>query len=225
MDRDGSFHQNPLMNRLALLLAVVAATSLTASAVLAAPGVTVRYFDGVAQIQLEGDYPLMRYTVWRAESADGPFATAITGQSTLCIGACFADDRTAEPGHTYWYRFDLEAQDGSQTSYGPYPILILGTRVLEPRVGVFPNPGSGAARVELRLPGKWAEGPLPATVTFHDLQGRVLRTLHRGPLARGLTSVAWDGRGADGRRLEPGCYFVRFATPLGSATARVLRIR
>jgi len=73
-----------------------------------------------------------------------------------------------------------------------------------------PRPESG--RLELFVGGEG--GPVEAEAGLFDLQGRSVATLHRGPLARGLSVLAWDGRGRDGRTLEGGLYFLRFASPL-----------
>ena len=50
-----------------------------------------------------------------------------------------------------------------------------------------------------------------------------MRTLYRGALARGFTAIALDGRDANGGALRAGVYFVRVESPLGSATARMVR--
>ena len=49
--------------------------------------------------------------------------------------------------------------------------------------------------------------------------------LHRGALARGLASFAFDGRGDDGRPLASGRHFLRFSTPLDTRVTRIVRAR
>lgn len=205
---------------LALSIAVLA---LVADLALAEPGVEVRYYQGVPQIHLEGSYPQSRYTVYRSSTAGGAW-TAVSDFQTLCLGPCYGEDLAAEPGRTYWYRFDLLLQDGSLASYGPYAVTI--SPLLAQRFGarVMPNPSRGAGQVEIHLAGAATEPPLRASAVLYDLQGRAVRTIFEGSLARGLTRLDWDGRGSDGRTLAAGSYFLRLSTPLGVATSRVLRV-
>lgn len=202
----------------------LAACSLAASLALAEPAVEVRMHEGVPQIVLEGQYPQSRYTVWRAASADAPFE-AITRQDALCLGPCFADDRTAVPGETYWYRFDLTLADGRPVSFGPYRVALPAPSPRALDVRVFPNPSRGAATVEVYLRGASADAPLAVEATILDLQGRRLRTLERGMLPRGVTALRWDGRDDSGRVLGTGHYFLRLASPLGVRVTRIHRVR
>ena len=77
-------------------LLAVAALTLTASLSLADPGFQILYQDGVPRVQIEGNYANSTYTIWRAQSIQGPWR-AVTNQNILCLGNCFADDRTALP--------------------------------------------------------------------------------------------------------------------------------
>lgn len=60
-----------------------------------------------------------------------------------------------------------------------------------------------------------AQGPLRLAV--YDLAGRAVARLHDGPLAAGRHRFAWDGRAA-----QPGLYFVRLDSPLGTATRKLV---
>ncbi len=62
----------------------------------------------------------------------------------------------------------------------------------------------------------------PARVDLFDLEGRRVRTLANRDLPAGLTLIPWDGRDAAGRSLPRGIYFARLASPVVTATARVL---
>jgi hypothetical protein len=44
-------------------------------------------------------------------------------------------------------------------------------------------------------------------------------------MARGRTTLAWDGRGDAGQVLGAGVYFARIATPIGIASTRIVRFR
>lgn len=84
----------------------------------------------------------------------------------------------------------------------------------------WPNPGSGAVtlRFALARPGE-------AALTVHDLAGRQVAALARGPHAAGEHVVRWDGRGDDGRGLAPGLYLARLVTATGERTVRLARLR
>lgn len=211
-----------IMIRSALLS--TAALILVAGLALAEPGVEVRYYAGVPQIQLEGSYPQSRYTVYRAERPDGPFA-ALTELGTLCVGTCYAEDPAALPGRTYYYRFDLQLQDGSLVTYGPFAVTISPDLAARVQARMIPNPSRAASRIELILAGSASDASLDVDVRLFDLQGRAVRTILRGPLARGMTSFVFDGRADDGRPLPSGTYFLRFSTPLGTQVARIVRAR
>ena len=205
-----------------LTLSVVGLT-LVAGLAFADPGVEVRYYAGVPQIHLQGSYPRAQYTMYRSSSAAGPWI-ALTDFNTLCLGPCFGEDLHARPGDTYWYRFDLLLADGTPASFGPYAVTI--SPILAQRLGarVVPNPSRGATRVELFLAGATREAPVAASAVLFDLQGRAVRTLFNGLLARGLTRLSWDGRADDGRAVVGGQYFLRLSTPLGVSTTRVARV-
>ena len=208
----------PPLSRLVMALATLA---LLASLALAEPAVRVEYRTGVPQIELEGSYPNATYTVFRAD-AQGGF-TPITAANVLCMGACFGVDEGARPGETYTYRFDLVLADGRFQQFGPYRVTI--SPLLARRVGVTvtPNPARGARQVQVFLAGGPADPAVTGAVALYDLQGRRLRTLYRGTLSRGLTAIALDDRDSNGGTLRSGVYFVRVESPLGSATARMIR--
>ena len=206
------------------LVVSFAALALVTGLAFADPEIVVRYVDGAPLIQLSGSYPQSHYTVYRA-AANGGAYIAVTDDQVLCIGDCYALDREAEPGGTYDYRFDLLLADGRFVSYGPYSVTISARLAPRLAVQVSPNPGHGPSRLDLTIAGALDAAPVDAQVTLFDVRGRALRVLHRGPLARGVTKLAWDGRDRDGTELPAGLYFVRLRTAGGSAVTRVLRVR
>jgi len=195
--------------------------ALRATLALAAPEVRVSYPDGVPRIELEGTYPQSRYAVYRSPS-DGGLGERITALDVLCLGSCYAQDPDAQPGSTYWYRFELTMTDGTHAMFGPYPVTI--SAELAPRVAlrVLPNPVHGAARIEMRL--VFGRGTVRARATLLDLQGRAVRTLLDGTLPSGTTSLQWDGKDASGSTLAAGAYFLRLETALGTRIARIVRV-
>jgi hypothetical protein len=190
----------------------------------AEPGIQVEYFSGVPQITLEGNYSASRYTVLRASTRSGHYQ-AITAVNLLCVSTCFVDDRTAVPGTTYWYRFDIMPTQGAPVSYGPYSVTIAAPYSGALHARVYPNPSARAARIEVYLRGAPAEAPLEARATLLDLQGRRVRALFQGTLPRGLTTIAWDGRDDSGIELPAGQYFLRLVTPFGTTFQRLIRAR
>jgi hypothetical protein len=204
------------------LMITVVAGILVANLALAEPRVDVAYFSGVPKVTLSGDWSRTHYTIYRAVEPQGPFR-AITSLDVLCLGSCFVDDYDAMPGQTYWYRFDIVPEVGNPVSFGPYAVTISSTLALHLNAAVVPNPSYGPARLELFLAGRPNQPSLEVHATLLDLQGRHVRTLFRGPLGRGKTTLAWDGRDDSGRELRAGAYFLRFVTPLGSTITRVVR--
>ena len=57
-----------------------------------------------------------------------------------------------------------------------------------------------------------------------DLQGREVRRLVDGSFAPGRHHVTWDGSGAHGA-VGAGVYFIRYETPAGVKTSRVVITR
>ncbi len=186
------------------------------------PGVDVRVIGGDLRVTLQGSYAGAWFQVARSTAAAGPFA-ALASQPTLCTGDCFVVDAQADPGRTYWYRFDLTDPAGGLQSFGPFPVSV-------PRIPLavraFPNPFRDEVRLELSVPGPSSSGTtVTARARVLDLQGRVVRELATGPLSRGATAIAWDGRDAHGRAVGAGLYVVELVTPNGRASTRVARVR
>lgn len=206
-------------------LVVIVGVALGATLAFAEPNFRMSYPGGVPRVEISGDYTRSRYSVWRASAESDPFVRMTDGE-LLCLGSCYAEDHEALGGRTYWYRFDLALPDGQLVSFGPYAARIAPE--LAPRIAatVAPNPGRGTTSVRLFLAGVPGSAPMMVDASLHDLQGRRLAVIHRGPLAPGSITVAWDGRGADGTQLRSGTYFLRLSAADGrSAVTRVLRIR
>jgi flagellar hook assembly protein FlgD len=58
---------------------------------------------------------------------------------------------------------------------------------------------------------------------LYDLAGRRVRMIHQGTIARGLTTLSWDGRDERGDELRPGVYLLRFTAAGSTAVARIVR--
>jgi hypothetical protein len=75
-------------------------------------------------------------------------------------------------------------------------------------LALHPNPFNPSTTVRLYLPGP-ASGHSHIEVGIYDVQGRLVRTLHQGPVAGGWHSWVWDGRDTAGRVQASGLYFLR----------------
>lgn len=207
------------MRILGLILALALGVS---KAAFADPGVTVHYRDELLRVTLNGSYQGSYYQVWRSGELAGQYQP-LASDYTLCTGDCQLADLQARPGQTYWYRFDLQGPGGGITSYGPYAVTVPDTPY---GLRVTGSPSSPTAGIVLSLSGS-ARHDDGVGVRLHvlDLQGRVVKRLHSGPLPRGESHFRWDGRADDGRALGAGIFFVRAESPLGAATRRIVRVR
>jgi hypothetical protein len=87
-------------------------------------------------------------------------------------------------------------------------------------LGAAPNPATARATLRLVLP---REGVL--RVDVFDTQGRLVRTLARGPSPAGEQRLAWDLRDACGARVPPGVYLLRAAAGEAHVTRRLCVVR
>lgn len=209
------------MNRASLTISLAAIALATGLAV-AEPRFVLRYPGGVPQVSITGDFSNTTYVVSRAPAAGGEYV-AITEHSILCLGSCYADDRGAVPGTSYLYRFDLRLTDGTPVSYGPFLATISPALARPVGLFVYPNPGRGMTGIQVHVAGAPTDPTVQGEVVIHDLTGRRIRTIHRGTLVRGLTTLTWDGRDEGGAELKAGVYVARFTTADGAAIARLIR--
>jgi len=83
-----------------------------------------------------------------------------------------------------------------------------------------PNPFTGETRFTLTL-----DRAASATVRVHDLSGRLVATLHDGPLSAGEHAFTWRGNAVDGSIAPSGIYFVRAVSGGVGATRKLVRLR
>jgi hypothetical protein len=81
-----------------------------------------------------------------------------------------------------------------------------------------PNPFRGSTRIRYAVPRAGT-----GSVRILDVRGRVVRTLHEGPLPAGEGAVAWDGRDDSGRKAASGVYWSRIETA-NESVARKLTV-
>lgn len=85
--------------------------------------------------------------------------------------------------------------------------------------GAYPNPFTGATRIELVLPARAA-----VEAGIYDLSGRRVRALERSTLAPGRHTLRWDGRDERGARLPAGIYFLRASADGAERVRRLVRL-
>jgi hypothetical protein len=129
-------------------------------------------------------------------------------------GSMVAEDITAGPGRTYFYRVLGTTTSGNQSIFGP----IEGTAAA-PRdfalSGAWPNPTHGALTTAISLPKA-----SNVRVSVLDLQGREVAVLADGGFPAGRHELRWDGR-TGGGKAAAGLYFIRLITPEKKFVSRV----
>ncbi len=83
-----------------------------------------------------------------------------------------------------------------------------------------PNPSAGSTQIHLTLPVQEH-----VSVRVYDTSGRVVRTLHRGPLAAGAHVFSWAGEGDDGRIAAAGVYLCTVRSRTHERSLKVFRYR
>jgi hypothetical protein len=107
-----------------------------------------------------------------------------------------------EPGHFVW------ASSGTVTPAAPPA----ADTILEP---CYPNPFNPTTTIPVNLARAAA-----VRLSLYDVRGRLVRTLHDGPLAAGQHLFSVDGRG-----MSSGTYVCRLQTPRGTHTQRLTLVR
>ena len=98
----------------------------------------------------------------------------------------------------------------------PGPPQVAGLRVT-------PNPTVADARIAFSVPSN--ERHARTTLSIYSVSGRSVRRLVDGPSEPGVHEILWDGRDDDGRRINPGVYFLKLLTGAQRAEQRLLILR
>lgn len=83
-----------------------------------------------------------------------------------------------------------------------------------------PNPFNPTTRIRFAL-NRGAE----VSLRIYSVTGRVVRTLHQGPLSRGEHEFVWDGRAAGGAPVASGLYFYELRAGGERATGKMLAVK
>jgi hypothetical protein len=88
------------------------------------------------------------------------------------------------------------------------------------RITASPNPFNPRTTLSLTIPDAG-----PVAVAIYDVQGRLIRRLHTGPLAAGTARIVWDGSNEAGGQAPSGIYFSQVVGGAGRATAKLALVR
>jgi hypothetical protein len=140
--------------------------------------------------------------------------TARTWEHTFNLGKLRAGDHRLQlttiwqlygtASYRYWpISFSVRATGPPPDTTGP-PVDSLNATLSSSK----PNPFRYQTEFAVSL-----ADPTDATVAVYDLAGRLVSTIHRGPLPRGTTFLKWNGRRQDGARASQGIYFYQLTLP------------
>ncbi|MBN1825051.1 MAG: T9SS type A sorting domain-containing protein [Candidatus Eisenbacteria bacterium] len=87
-------------------------------------------------------------------------------------------------------------------------------------LGNAPNPFNPVTEILFELPRAGE-----ATLAIHDVSGRLVAVLSRGPRDAGTFRETWDGRDDSGRPVASGVYFARLRTAERSDTRKMVLVR
>src|SRR5207248_533822 len=95
------------------------------------------------------------------------------------------------------------------TDHSPMPQpLIEGGEVSCTREA-WPNPVAGHTTFEFTVGSDAARAGFGVTLAIHDLQGRVVKTLHRGATSLGVQRVDWNATNDSGQQVGSGVYYAK----------------
>ncbi len=167
------------------------------------------WVDGVVELrwQLGNRNASGHAVVERSQMIAGPYMP-VTVERRTEGGLEIAVDRTTEPGLTYFYRLLL---DGSPIG----PITVRTDHAFtEFAIGrIAPNPSTKGPLDILFTVARDAR----VSLAVYDLRGRKVADLIDTRYAPGRYTARWDGS-----RVASGLYFVRFVSPDGEKTARII---
>jgi hypothetical protein len=151
----------------------------------------------------------------RAELLDGPWAV-VSAERQLEGDVTTLVDRDVQMGHTYYYQLVVRTNEGQQLTFGPVIGSLAEAIAKFSLAQVTANPSNSPIQLEFSVPRE-----APVRVTVLDVSGRVVETLATGTYAPGRYTVTWNWNRKGGAS-RSGVYFVRYQTPAGDFTRRVV---
>jgi hypothetical protein len=172
--------------------------------------------DGV-HVRARLGSPAEAVVLWRAEGSDFGRAEVFHRAASLPAGAWEHVDRSARPEMSYTYRIEMSA-GGERVESVPLFVPESGAHGIRLQLASR-SPGPGPLKLSFAL-----AGPGVVQLDVYDVAGRLVRRLHRGPVA-GSQVLEWDGFDAAGAPAAPGLYFVRLESGGQTAATRFVRTR
>ncbi|MFH0918846.1 MAG: alpha-L-rhamnosidase N-terminal domain-containing protein [Fibrobacterota bacterium] len=153
----------------------------------------VQYWDGSNWITVPDGSVSGNFNVWKRF----PLASAITTDKIrVMVNYGLNGD--------YVRMMEVEAWAAGQTGNQKQSLAVAAPKCFE-LTGIFPNPFSGAARIQFGVP---AGQKREMSLMLYDIEGRLVQTLVKGNLKPGYHTAAFNGRG-----LVNGVYFCRMRAP------------
>jgi hypothetical protein len=122
-----------------------------------------------------------------------------------------------------WVMFRATVNDGRDALFsyrpGPGALAVPEVAALRPFLRGEPNPFDARVLVRYAL-----DRESPVRLEAYDVTGRRVAVLDEGIRTPGEHGVTWTGRGAGGRRVAPGVYFLRLRTDGDDVHARVVKV-
>jgi hypothetical protein len=159
------------------------------------------------------DADVMGYYVELLDSGNGLQSRHFTTENQLTLAA-------SDLVGARWVR--IRAEDVLGESEPTQPALVGQEALLV--IGATPNPSSDKTRLDLFIPGSGEEPEV--SVRVFDVSGRLVDTVHEGPLRRGASSFVWDNAYSGGARVPSGIYFFDVdVSGVGHSRGKIIVVR
>lgn len=156
-------------------------------------------------------------------------SSALDADRSLCSGTTTVADLTldAAPGPDFDH---LSAPQGQNVVRTCIPWVSGSSQVLCPSVVSVPEPPNGSLLLLRTAPNPFRSSTTirlrlgsrgDVWLAIFDLGGRYVRTLLRGSLGTGESSVTWNGLSDAGQRVPSGLYFCRLEAESGASSVVV----
>jgi hypothetical protein len=128
-------------------------------------------------------------------------------------------DRSCEPGEEYWYRVDVEDEEGRRVLFETEPIATPAMPLT--LYQNHPNPFNPSTTIRYYLPDE-----CQVTLDLYDSSGRLItRLLTREKQPKGRHSVEWRGCDKRGRAVSSGVYFYRLQTGKETISRKMILLK
>ena len=121
-------------------------------------------------------------------------------------------DSDVLPGQVYFYKIESRDYDGASYQKD----IIVAAQALAPAAWVLrpgsPNPFNPSTTFTIEVPSA-----APVSLSVHDVNGRLVRTLLSGEVGAGVHRVTWNGTDERGAPVGSGVYLVQFVADRGRA--------